>query len=230
MNISQLRSKLLRYVPDASQLTLQDIKECNWKTQKCVFSGILLSCERYREYAEMINSINEARSRNLSFLRSQSESREERKQFEMDYRYNFYKIIAKVCTDLSWPPSLEPFSNPIALLMDTIDYKLNAISFLLEYAYPQSQQTTPVTPLKRIPTSIVPILETSNSIQSNNVQVNQEFNQEKIAIKVNNEEDYNLKSVREMPSRTYPINTLASVSSELNDIEVIAKANEVRFD
>lgn len=135
MNITQLRNDLLHFCSsEITGVTLADLKECNWKTQKIVYSGIIQTSNRLKVYQEQLVLLNENRARNLTMLRSQVGSRDDRKQIEIEYRHRFLELIANILCELKWPPTLEPFSNPLRLLTEEIEYKLGAMRFLLDSA------------------------------------------------------------------------------------------------
>jgi hypothetical protein len=72
--------------------------------------------------------------------RSQNESREQRKQYEEDYRHHFFQIVVDVLCELQFPPTLEAFSNPLQSLREDMSFKHEAMWFLVQRTTDQSVQ------------------------------------------------------------------------------------------
>lgn len=133
MDPSVLRSRLVFLVgDDLKNLTISDLKECNFRTSRLVFSSLVFASRTLHEESERLTLINDSRIRKLGLLRNQSDCREERKRVEEEYRHSFYEIILNALLDLQFPPALEPFSDPLGSLKDDIDFRLSAIQYLLE--------------------------------------------------------------------------------------------------
>jgi hypothetical protein len=247
IDVSAFRSKLLLTVPDTLGLTLQDIKECNWKTQKSIFSCILLSSPRYRDpYGSAIMTLDESRSRKLGFLRNIPESREDRKQIEADYRHSFLNVVLNACSEMAWPPTKEAFSNPLALLTDDIQYKLSAMSHLLDCGFPTNSNIRAVIDSpkqdKRLQSSgdsisdsphyektqsasSKPTLQTTDRVRSS---TNRSIDNNKMTLDTSNISVSS--SSRRVSSPFVHQNSMKqnqSTQESLNDIEVLQSSNEV---
>mmetsp|Transcript_18429 Transcript_18429/g.34432 ORF Transcript_18429/g.34432 Transcript_18429/m.34432 type:complete len:830 (+) Transcript_18429:106-2595(+) len=135
MDVSALRSRLVFLLgDDLKNLTLSDLKEGSFRTSRLVFSSLVFSGRTLQEEAERLALINDSRTRKLGLLRNKSDSRDDRKRVEEEYRHSFFEIILKSLLDLQFPPALEPFSDPLSSLKDDLDFRLVAMQFLLDNA------------------------------------------------------------------------------------------------
>lgn len=135
IDVTVLRSRLVFILGDElKNLTTTDLKECSFRTSRLVFSCLVLAGHTLQEEAERLNLINDSRARKLGLLRNQTDSRDDRKRVEAEYRHSFFEIILKALLDMQFPPALEPFSDTLGSLKDDVEFRLAAVQFLLDTA------------------------------------------------------------------------------------------------
>ena len=135
MDVNVLRSRLVFLLgEELKNLTATDLKECTFRTSRLVFSSIVFAGRTLQEEAERLSIVNDSRVRKLALLRNQTDSREERKRVEEEYRHVFFEVILKALLDLQFPPALEPFSDPLSSLKDDTEFRLAAMQYLLDNA------------------------------------------------------------------------------------------------
>lgn len=135
MDVNVLRSRLVFLLGDElKNLTATDLKECSFRTSRLVFSSIVFAGRTLQEEAERLSIVNDSRTRKLALLRNQTDSRDERKRVEEEYRHVFFEVILKALLDLQYPPALEPFSDPLSSLKDDTSFRLSAMQYLLDNA------------------------------------------------------------------------------------------------
>jgi hypothetical protein len=131
-NLNELRSQLNFCIPDELQnLTIQDLSEFTWKTQKLVFSALINATKSLQPFADTLSDLNQKVNRNFNQLRAQKQLRENRKALEEEYRHQFFEIILQVCYEVQYPPALVPFSNPLQSLLEDSEFKIQLVSYIL---------------------------------------------------------------------------------------------------
>lgn len=146
MDVNRLRTQLQFYYPhDFKNLTTSELKECKWKLQVSIFSLIIFSSNSLFSYSNLLNNLNDQKTKTLENLRNRKDDvREFKKQTEEEYRYEFLQLILQICLEYKFSPVMVPFSNPIQLFYEEKEFVLQVILFLLEVIVAPNSNTRPL--------------------------------------------------------------------------------------
>jgi hypothetical protein len=129
MELSQLRSLLTYYCPNLQNITIGDLENCKWQTIRVIYTELIATCPISAIDLSMdIEKLSEERGKELRLLASNDADRETRFETEKIFRTRFMRLVLTCLTELRWPPAIEPFSDPIQLLMGEEDTNIGGKS------------------------------------------------------------------------------------------------------
>lgn len=148
-NLTQLRLRLKSNFPAFGNLTLADLQELKWSLRQLIFIEIFKSSNLLNESTEQLLNLGERREKKVAQWKAAGKSidKDERLEFERDYRTSFMAVVLKGLEQTRWPPSQVPFADPMDDLLHNKETLLDSINHLLNTLYPSS--VPPSAPPKR---------------------------------------------------------------------------------
>jgi hypothetical protein len=143
-------------------LTLADLQELKWSLRQLIFIEIFRSSHLLNESTEQLMNLGERREKKVAQWKAAGKSvdKEERLEFERDYRTSFMTVVLKGLEQSRWPPSQVPFADPMDDLLHNKETLLDAVNHLLNTLFPSS--APPSAPPKRSTPSKTPVRQQDN--------------------------------------------------------------------
>lgn len=144
-----LRFKLMAVFPALQNVTLNDLDDMKWNVKQQIFSNLFGSSVLLEEFSNELHLLLESKDLQYGiWRRSREVSREEKMEYERNFRTEYMRSVLKGLVQVKWPPALQAFSDPIDDLLHDRNTCLDAIHYLLAVTQPKflpelpSQQPT----------------------------------------------------------------------------------------
>lgn len=148
-NLTNLRLRLKNTFASFQSLTLADLQDLKWSLRQLIFIEIFQESKLLDEVSEQLQNLSDKREKQLSKWKSAGQSipKEEKLEFEREYRTSFMSEVLKGLEYTKWPPSLIPFADPMDDLLHNKITAYDAVNHLLNVLFPSS--VPPSVPRKR---------------------------------------------------------------------------------
>lgn len=129
-----LRQALQQVNAELQYLTNDDVQQCKFKTRQKIFSTLFSMLDaQLGEINVKIQHLQDVRELELKRQRLGDVTRDVKVESEMVFRSRFCSIVLQGLETLRWPPTLEPFANPLNdLISDASTFK-DAVQFILNF-------------------------------------------------------------------------------------------------